>query len=169
VILFPEGGFRYKRVESSHKYAAKKNLPQLSHLTWPRVGAFQDLVEPSLGVSHIVDLTILYESQDENIAPSILDIVMGRKAEKVYFHYRTMEINETTVLDEEWLNSLWNSKDKLMAEFYANKIEFLRTRGGRLRPIEMSYLKMGAIHLFFLAVCFWAYFLFRLIHVLVYG
>jgi len=39
VILFPEGGFYYKRVELSQEYARKNGFPHLEHTTLPRMGA----------------------------------------------------------------------------------------------------------------------------------
>jgi lysophosphatidylglycerol acyltransferase 1 len=49
MVLFPEGGFLCKRLETSQKYAKKNNLPILENVTLPRVGALQtifDIVGP---------------------------------------------------------------------------------------------------------------------------
>lgn len=41
MVLFPEGGFLHKRREVSQRYAEKHNLPQLKHVSLPRVGALK--------------------------------------------------------------------------------------------------------------------------------
>ncbi|CAI5451986.1 unnamed protein product [Caenorhabditis angaria] len=45
VILFPEGGFYYKRVESSQSYGKKNGFPHLLYTTLPRMGAVQAILE----------------------------------------------------------------------------------------------------------------------------
>jgi len=45
VILFPEGGFYYKRVESSQEYARKNGFPHLEHTTLPRMGAVKVVLD----------------------------------------------------------------------------------------------------------------------------
>jgi lysophosphatidylglycerol acyltransferase 1 len=41
IVLFPEGGFLRKRRETSQAFAKKNNLPFLTHVTLPRFGATQ--------------------------------------------------------------------------------------------------------------------------------
>ncbi|CAI4225122.1 unnamed protein product [Auanema sp. JU1783] len=45
VILFPEGGFYYKRIESSQKYGKEHGFPHLIYTTLPRQGAVQAILE----------------------------------------------------------------------------------------------------------------------------
>jgi len=45
VILFPEGGFYYKRIESSQKYGRENGFPYLEHVTLPRMGAVKAILE----------------------------------------------------------------------------------------------------------------------------
>ena len=112
----------------------------LQHLTWPRTGAFLDLTEGSLDISHIVDMTILYPDQEK--ATSILDILLGRHAQQIYFHYRVFETRSDGVYGENWLNERWLEKEALMKSFYENPDEFIRTKAGVLRPITMSYPRL---------------------------
>lgn len=112
----------------------------LQHLTWPRTGAFLDLTEGALDITHIVDLTVLYPDQEK--AASILDIMWGQKAQQVYFHYRVFELTSDGVYGESWLNDRWLEKEALMKSFYQNPDEFLRTKAGNLRPIQMSFWKL---------------------------
>ncbi|KAI1309006.1 Acyl-CoA:lysophosphatidylglycerol acyltransferase 1 [Halotydeus destructor] len=160
VVLFPEGGFRYKRTESSNKYAAKNGWPVLKHLTWPRAGAFYDLADESVGITHVVDMSVLYANQDAPI--SIGDIIFGLRPGPVFFHYRVFERSPDIPLDEKWLNERWLEKEQLMHEFYTDKEHFLAKNSNSMRPIELSWLKMISIHVFYLAVCYWLYFMVRL-------
>ncbi|GBO32966.1 Acyl-CoA:lysophosphatidylglycerol acyltransferase 1, partial [Araneus ventricosus] len=48
IVLFPEGGFLSKRLETSIKYATKNNFPILEHVTLPRIGAME-LILNTLG------------------------------------------------------------------------------------------------------------------------
>ncbi|XP_016414625.1 acyl-CoA:lysophosphatidylglycerol acyltransferase 1-like [Sinocyclocheilus rhinocerous] len=41
IVLFPEGGFLRKRRETSQSFAKKNDLPYLTHVTLPRLGATQ--------------------------------------------------------------------------------------------------------------------------------
>uniref|UniRef100_A0A1B6F3B1 Phospholipid/glycerol acyltransferase domain-containing protein n=1 Tax=Cuerna arida TaxID=1464854 RepID=A0A1B6F3B1_9HEMI len=45
MVLFPEGGFLRKRREVSQRYALKNNLPVLNHVSLPRMGAMQGIVD----------------------------------------------------------------------------------------------------------------------------
>lgn len=45
MVLFPEGGFLRKRRETSKRYALKNNLPVLEHVSLPRTGAMEAIVE----------------------------------------------------------------------------------------------------------------------------
>ncbi|CAK5025607.1 unnamed protein product [Meloidogyne enterolobii] len=45
VILFPEGGFYYKRKEDSQKYGRKHGFPHLEWCTLPRIGAIKAILE----------------------------------------------------------------------------------------------------------------------------
>ena len=44
-MLFPEGGFLYKRRVPSQTYAQKHGYPHLEHVTLPRTGAFQSVLQ----------------------------------------------------------------------------------------------------------------------------
>ncbi|KAK6767111.1 hypothetical protein RB195_026489 [Necator americanus] len=45
VILFPEGGFYHKRVESSQRYGKLNGFPHLKYTTLPRMGAVKAILE----------------------------------------------------------------------------------------------------------------------------
>ncbi|MCP9264528.1 LGAT1 [Dirofilaria immitis] len=45
IILFPEGGFYYNRIQSSQKYGYENGYPHLEHATLPRYGAIKAIME----------------------------------------------------------------------------------------------------------------------------
>ncbi|CAJ0577014.1 unnamed protein product, partial [Mesorhabditis spiculigera] len=45
VILFPEGGFYFKRIESSQAYGQKNGFPHTEYTTLPRMGAIKAILE----------------------------------------------------------------------------------------------------------------------------
>jgi len=48
LVLFPEGGFLRKRKEASNRFASKLDLPPLHHVTLPRTGAL-DVIMDQIG------------------------------------------------------------------------------------------------------------------------
>lgn len=139
-FILSSGGFRYKRAESSARYAEKNGWPNLHHLTWPRTGAFLDLLEGELHFSHIVDLTFLYP--DQEVASSIVDILLGRNPQTIYFHYRVFPVSPDTIYNEAWLNARWAEKEVLMKCFYENRDEFFKNYAGQCRPVSMSMTRL---------------------------
>ncbi|MFH4977750.1 hypothetical protein AB6A40_004459 [Gnathostoma spinigerum] len=45
IIIFPEGGFYYKRIESSQRYGRENGYPFLRYTTLPRLGATKAILE----------------------------------------------------------------------------------------------------------------------------
>lgn len=45
IVLFPEGGFLRKRRETSQSFAKKNDLPYLTHVTLPRLGATEIILK----------------------------------------------------------------------------------------------------------------------------
>lgn len=151
LVLFPEGGFLRKRLEGSNRYALKNNLPLTNYVTHPRFGAFKDLIDPSVDVTHIVDATILYDDITNPL--SILDITLGGRKEPVLIHYKVYnrsEINPT----EEWLRNIWLEKDKLLRQYYEDRDSVYKRFGNCLRSAKLDWLKVVTIHLFYLLVCY---------------
>lgn len=151
LILFPEGGFLRKRIAGSNRYAIRNNLPLTKYVTHPRFGAFKDLIDPSVGVTHIVDATLMYDDIKNPL--SILDILFGNKKEPAILHYKVYErskINPT----EEWLRNIWLEKDKLLTKYYEDRASVLKTIEDTLRVAVLDWFKILSIHLFFLLVCY---------------
>lgn len=155
LVLFPEGGFLRKRLEGSNRYAARNNYPSTKYVTHPRFGAFKDLIDPSVGVTHIVDTTLFYNDIKNPL--SVLDITLGTRKEPAilnYKLYKRSEINPT----EEWLRNIWLDKDKRLAKYYENRSSFVKLIEHSMRVAKLDWFKILAVHLFYLLVCYLAIF-----------
>uniref|UniRef100_A0A6G1SJ31 Acyl-CoA:lysophosphatidylglycerol acyltransferase 1 n=1 Tax=Aceria tosichella TaxID=561515 RepID=A0A6G1SJ31_9ACAR len=153
LVLFPEGGFLRKRIDGSNRYAIRNGLPLTKYVTHPRFGAFKDLIDPSVGVTHIVDATLIYDDIKNPI--SIIDIGLGNKKEPAILHfkvYNRSEINPT----EEWLRNIWLEKDKLLAKYYEDRTNILKKFAKTFRVAKLDWFKTLSIHLFYLLVCYLA-------------
>jgi len=151
LVLFPEGGFWRKRLEGSNRYALKNGLPMTKYVTHPRFGAFKDLIDPSVEVTHIVDATLIYDDLRDPL--SILDIALGTRKEPAILKYKVYErskINPT----EEWLRNLWIEKDKLLEQYYRDRETTLKQFEGTMRSIKLDWLKVLVVHLFYSLVCY---------------
>lgn len=151
LVLFPEGGFWRKRLEGSNRFAAKNNLPPTKYVIHPRYGAFRDLMDPSVGVTHIVDATLMYD--DIRNPLSILDIGFGNKKEAVLLHHKVYDRSQIEP-SEEWLRKIWFEKDKLLERYYEDRDSVYKMIDGTLRVLRQDWLKIIAVHLFHLLVCY---------------
>ena len=122
------------------------NLPHLKNVVWPRFGAFNDLIDKSIGLTHIVDVTIIYPSLEQTV--TILDILKGGRKTNVYMIYRLFDLNEMEPTNE-WMNELWKQKDNMMEEFYEDKEKFL-SKYEKMRVAKLSWIKMFFINVFYL-------------------
>lgn len=157
LILFPEGGFLRKRIEGSNRYAVRNGLALTKYVTHPRFGAFRDLIDPNVGVTHIVDATLMYD--DIKDPPSILDIVLGNRKENAVIHYRIHKRQDIEPT-EEWLREIWLDKEKLLQHYYENRDSVYKYFGRSIRACKLDWMKLIAVHLFYLVVC---YLVFRLL------
>lgn len=155
LVLFPEGGFLRKRIDGSNRYATKNGLPLTTYVTHPRYGAFKDLIDPSVGVTHIVDATLLYDDIKNPL--SILDIALGTRKEAAILHYKLYNRSEINP-NEEWLRNIWLEKDKLLKRFYEDRASVYKQFDGTLRAAVLDWFKILAVHLFYLLVCYVAIF-----------
>jgi lysophosphatidylglycerol acyltransferase 1 len=145
IILFPEGGFRFKKVESSKRYSDRMNLPHLKNVVWPRFGAFQDLTDKRLEVTHIVDVTIIYPKLEKAI--SLPNILFGTDRTDVYLIYRVYDIAEIEPTSE-WLNELWKRKDEMIQRFYDNKETFIQ-KESKIKEVELKWNDILLVNIFY--------------------
>jgi hypothetical protein len=145
------GGFRHKRLQSSNKFAAKHNLAAMFHVTYPRFGAYNDIMSPEVGITHIVDLTIIYEDIQNPL--SILDIARGNSKSKVIFYYRIFEVKKIEdIRTEQWLNKRWKEKEDFLQKYYTDKNALLKSLN-HLNVVSLNWIKVLGIHCFYLS--FW--------------
>ncbi|XP_048840922.1 acyl-CoA:lysophosphatidylglycerol acyltransferase 1 [Brienomyrus brachyistius] len=140
IVLFPEGGFLRKRRESSQSFAKKNNLPHLTHVTLPRLGATQVILKTlspqqengSLGAGDanlaeakprglqwVVDVTIAYPKARPM---DIQTWIFGYRPPTVtHVHYRIYPVKDVPVETEQltdWLYQRFVEKEHLLAHFY---------------------------------------------------
>ncbi|CAG7700231.1 unnamed protein product [Allacma fusca] len=144
LVLFPEGGFLRKRRTASQRYAEKNGLPMLEHVTLPRMGALQMILE-TMGpkplasgdradpsdvpnnnlelqsgyLRYIVDLTIAYPKGNPL---SLVDVITGYASTCVIrFHYRIYNIKDVPTDKQklqDWLFDRYSEKEKMLANYY---------------------------------------------------
>lgn len=151
LVLFPEGGFWRKRLEGSNRYAIKNGLPLTKYVTHPRFGAFKDLIDPEVGVTHIVDATLLYD--DLRNPPSIIDIVLGTRKQNAIIHYKVYDRKQIEP-NEEWLRKIWLEKEKLLQHYYEDRESVYSYLGRSIRSGKLDWVKVISVHIFYLIVCY---------------
>nr|XP_006116453.1 acyl-CoA:lysophosphatidylglycerol acyltransferase 1 isoform X3 [Pelodiscus sinensis] len=140
IVLFPEGGFLRKRRETSQAFAKKNNLPFLTHITLPRLGATQVILKSlvaqqengtpaggdamvseskSKGLQWVIDTTIAYPNAEP------IDIqtwILGyRRPTVTHVHYRIFPIKDVPAEPEaltDWLYQRFIEKEDLLSHFY---------------------------------------------------
>ncbi|XP_058525141.1 acyl-CoA:lysophosphatidylglycerol acyltransferase 1 isoform X1 [Ochotona princeps] len=141
IVLFPEGGFLRKRRETSQAFAKKNNLPFLTHVTLPRVGATKiilsalvarqengspaggdakELESKSKGLQWIIDTTIAYpKAEPIDIQTWILGY---RKPTVTHVHYRIFPVKDVPLETDDsladWLYQRFIEKEDLLSHFY---------------------------------------------------
>ncbi|XP_065748579.1 acyl-CoA:lysophosphatidylglycerol acyltransferase 1 [Phocoena phocoena] len=140
IVLFPEGGFLRKRRETSQAFAKKNNLPFLTHVTLPRIGATKiilsalvarqengspaggdakELDSRSKGLQWIIDTTIAYpKAEPIDIQTWILGY---RKPVVTHVHYRIFPIKDIPLETDnlaDWLYQRFIEKEDLLSHFY---------------------------------------------------
>ncbi|XP_053765114.1 acyl-CoA:lysophosphatidylglycerol acyltransferase 1 [Panthera pardus] len=140
IVLFPEGGFLRKRRETSQAFAKKNNLPFLTHVTLPRIGATniilsalvarqengspsegdaKELESKSKGLQWIIDTTIAYpKAEPIDIQTWILGY---RKPTVTHVHYRIFPIKDVPLETDglsDWLYQRFIEKEELLSHFY---------------------------------------------------
>uniref|UniRef100_A0A8C4PGF6 Lysophosphatidylglycerol acyltransferase 1 n=1 Tax=Equus asinus TaxID=9793 RepID=A0A8C4PGF6_EQUAS len=140
IVLFPEGGFLRKRRETSQTFAKKNNLPFLTHVTLPRIGATKiilsalvarqengspaggdtkELDSKSKGLQWVIDTTIAYpKAEPMDIQTWILGY---RKPTVTHVHYRVFPVKDVPLETDDltnWLYQRFTEKEDLLSHFY---------------------------------------------------
>lgn len=125
LIFHPEGTrIDPKKIEKSHEWSKKNDLPVYNHLLCPRTKGFTSTVQ---GISSVIDavydITIAYE--DSKIF-GFRDILLWNRKKKVHLYVKRYDIQtlpkEEKELDK-WLYNVWNEKEKLL-DFYKKNDKF---------------------------------------------
>ncbi|ODM98091.1 Acyl-CoA:lysophosphatidylglycerol acyltransferase 1 [Orchesella cincta] len=138
LVLFPEGGFLRKRKDASKRYAEKMGLPNLEHVTLPRLGAIQTIINtlaPTTDegqtrrsaagrLKYVIDMTIAYPDGDPLDLPTI--VTGYRTPCKIQMHYNVYRIDEVPHQNEDelqkWLYDLYIKKNGMLEHYYATGI-----------------------------------------------
>ncbi|XP_007903205.1 acyl-CoA:lysophosphatidylglycerol acyltransferase 1 [Callorhinchus milii] len=190
IVLFPEGGFLRKRRETSQLFAKKNNLPHLKHVTLPRQGATEVILQTlctahengaagdangavtkSKGLEWVIDITIGYP---EAKPMDIQTWIIGYRAPTVtHVHYRIYSIKDVPFESEpltRWLYQRFVEKEELLAHFYETGA-FPPPKGqttATSRPMTLDPLWLFLIQIMgFLSGCMWYNVLQYLYHCLV--
>lgn len=155
IILFPEGGFRYKKAASSKRYSEKMNLPCLKNLVWPRFGAFQDLIDKRIGITHFMDVTIIYPNIQKPF--TMIDVLLGVDSyTPVYMIYRVYDLQDIEPTNE-WLNELWKQKDEMISSFYEDPERVLQ-KYPLIRRVELNWRQLWMVNVvYFTMAAFYVY------------
>lgn len=172
LVLFPEGGFLRKRRESSRRYAQRHGLPLLQHVSLPRVGAMQAILETMPGdgggdadkeqehehVQHehrlrwVLDVTIAYSG---GRPLDLAAIVLGTRSPcTTLLHYRLFPADELPRDAEEqatWLYSRFQEKELLLDRWYREARLPHGEDSRPPRPVRQDPLRYLLLHVFFLA------------------
>lgn len=175
LVLFPEGGFLWKRKAVSQEFAKKKDLPNLEHCTLPRTGAFDvimDSIGPGLegeeGLPHIekvVDITVAYP---EGNPLDLQSIVTGWRVPcTTHVHYRAFDSKDLACLSSEerfaWMVRLYQEKDEMLAKFYeTGQFPHDMFNSAALPPQQVRHdpLRLFVMHAFFISSCYVFYCIF---------
>ena len=114
-----------KKLDESHEYAAKNNLPRLEYTLLPRSKGFAASVKGlrKSHINHVYDLTIAYYHHKRGFGatPSLADYLLGRLNEyqfRVHVDRYSMDVlPENDAEIAKWLVKLYESKNSLLAQW----------------------------------------------------
>lgn len=141
----------------------------MRNVVYPRFKAFADLLHPSIDLTHIVDLTILYSGQPSGMFEVLVDspkepiillykiyevIDEGDAAASREYHPYVNQIQRNQITNE-WLIKIWREKDELIDLFNNDKAEFMRLHSASERHIEVNFFMVFCTHMiYFLLIGF---------------
>ncbi|XP_064111597.1 acyl-CoA:lysophosphatidylglycerol acyltransferase 1-like isoform X2 [Macrobrachium nipponense] len=128
LVLFPEGGFLKNKIQASHRYADKNNLPKLNNVAYPRIGALKVIMDAAAAdhhsdgsdkIKYLLDVTIAYPGG----RPIDLQTIFGgwRPSCDTVFYYRKFNIEEVPRERdalESWLFQRYQEKEDILQEYY---------------------------------------------------
>ncbi|XP_051132842.1 probable 1-acyl-sn-glycerol-3-phosphate acyltransferase 5 [Andrographis paniculata] len=120
LAIFPEGtDFTEEKCLRSKKYASKNGLPLLNNVLLPKTKGFYACLETLRGsLDAVYDVTIGYKHR----CPSFLDNAFGIDPSEVHIHIRRISLNNIPTSEDQvstWLINTFETKDRLLSEFYS--------------------------------------------------
>jgi len=114
LTIFPEGGFKYKRVHNSKKFAQKNNLTELEYCTYPRHYGIHAAIQNG-AFEYILDATIAYSNERD---ANLISWWFGA-AQTVSVYWRVIEIRKGLSEDQfrDELFKIWTEKEELLKNF----------------------------------------------------
>ncbi|EDU40733.1 1-acyl-sn-glycerol-3-phosphate acyltransferase 2 [Pyrenophora tritici-repentis Pt-1C-BFP] len=128
LLIFPEGtNLSTNGRESSQRWAAKNNMPDLRHALLPRsTGLSFCLQELKGSIGHLYDCTVAYEGvpvgqYGQDLFTLRGTYFQGRPPKSVNMYWRRFAIADIPLHDEkefsDWLLARWREKDDLLQYF----------------------------------------------------
>ncbi|KAK7028912.1 Acyl-CoA:lysophosphatidylglycerol acyltransferase 1 [Halocaridina rubra] len=128
LVLFPEGGFLKNKIQASHRYSEKNNLPKLNNVAYPRIGALKVIMDAAAAshqndgtdkIKYLLDVTVAYPGG----RPLDLQTIFGgwRPSCDTIFYYRKYGIEEVPRDRddlESWLFKRYQEKEEILQEYY---------------------------------------------------
>lgn len=131
LLLYPEGTrFTSKKLEASQKFAIEKGLPVLKYHLTPRTKGFTASIPHMRGkATAIYDIQIAFKPSD-SVKPTMRNLLLGKRVEG-HMYAKRIPIEEVPEGDEaaaEWLQKLYQQKDRMAESFYETG-DFFATSG----------------------------------------
>lgn len=121
LLLYPEGTrFTPKKLEASQKFAIEKGLPVLKYHLTPRTKGFTASIPHMRGkATAIYDIQIAFKPSDP-VKPTMRNLLLGKRLQG-HMYAKRIPIEEVPEGDEaaaEWLQKLYQQKDRMTESFY---------------------------------------------------
>ncbi|XP_012526817.1 1-acyl-sn-glycerol-3-phosphate acyltransferase gamma isoform X1 [Monomorium pharaonis] len=131
LLLYPEGTrFTSKKLEASQKFAIEKGLPVLKYHLTPRTKGFTASIPHIRGkATAIYDIQIAFKPSDP-VKPTMKNLLLGKPLEG-HMYAKRISVEEVPEGDEaaaEWLQKLYQQKDRMAESFYKTG-DFFATSG----------------------------------------
>lgn len=153
IVIFPEGGFLYKRLDASQEYARRNNFPVYNFVTLPRIGAVKSVLDTCQSyrandknidgkIRYVIDVTIIYTESEKQ--PSLWDLIVGTKeiAEDVRIVYKILPAEDVPVEEQpllKYMYNLYGQKENLLGTFYRTGCKLPKEYTDSGRRLKFSY------------------------------
>lgn len=157
LIFFPEGTcFNKEKKNISDLYCNKNNLPIFKYHLYPRIKALELIVKNNSNISHIYDLTIVYDTIcKKNYGNSFTFLSFIKKYKfpsNVYVNITKYKINHKDNIKKK-LENIYVNKDKFIRKFNYDDNNFIpiayNNYYGLINFIFINLISLFSIYLFY--------------------